>query len=195
MTPAMMHLLDVVRELHVADTRLSDFAPFPQDMHPDTLRPCEKPATKLAAQWPLSGTQATDAVVNAIRDAAYDAHWLQAYTEEEVGTDFINRHNYFELYGPSGAFRTNACRGYISYWGAGLNYGWHQHMAEELYVILSGEAEFFAQGEKSAQLQPGDIRLHLSNQPHAMITHEQPLLTYIIWRGEGLADLPRMSAS
>lgn len=38
----------------------------------------------------------------------------------------------------------------------------------------------------------GETRAHASDQPHSMITRDQAIFTYVLWRGNGLADLPQM---
>lgn len=72
---------------------------------------------------------------------------------------------------------------------AGLRYPWHHHPAEEVYVVLAGSAEFHRAGETSAILHSGDVCEHRSNQPHAMVTHEQAVIAYVVWRGD-LDTLP-----
>jgi hypothetical protein len=178
----------------------------------------ETPALAAFAEWPAEAPQAecmaqtipaiplvtalsapvspvTSAIVNAIKSAAADAHWQQTYSEAEVGRDFLNRYGWFELLGPAGVFRSDSLRAYIAYWGENLNYGWHHHEAEELYYILAGTAEFHAEGLPSAMLRPGGLRHHITDQPHAMDTHAEPVLALVLWRGPGLAGVPRMSGA
>ena len=85
-------------------------------------------------------------------------------------------------------------RGYVAYWGAGLNYDWHSHQAEELYLTLAGGAVFRVDGNE-AFVGSNETRHHESWQSHAMTTTEQPILTFVLWRGDGMGDLPRMDAA
>ncbi len=133
-------------------------------------------------------------MVEAIAATAELANWKVTYTEEEVGADFLARYGYYELFGPTGHFHSTQLRGYVAYWGAGLNYDWHSHQAEELYVTLAGGAQFRVEGNE-AFVGPGQTRLHQSWQSHAMITGDQPILTFVLWRGAGLNALPQMDAS
>ena len=66
----------------------------------------------------------------------------------------------------------------------GLFYPWHHHPAEELYVIIAGEAVFEAAGRPPRRLGPGYTAFHASNQPHAMTTEDKPVLAYVLWRGD-----------
>ena len=36
--------------------------------------------------------------------------------------------------------------------------------------------------ENNKVLKPGDVSEHRSNQPHAMRTHNLPIMAYVIWR-------------
>ena len=108
----------------------------------------------------------------------------------------MQRYGYVELLGPSGHFVDHTTRAYIGYWGEGLVYPWHAHQAEELYFVVAGGAEF-AVADGRYQRGVGDTQLHTANQPHAMTTSPegQGILTFVLWRGDGLAGLPSMTPS
>ncbi|MDQ0471827.1 dimethylsulfonioproprionate lyase family protein [Labrys wisconsinensis] len=62
-------------------------------------------------------------------------------------------------------------------------YPLHAHPAIELYLVLSGTAEWTAGADK-ADRPPGALILHPSGLPHAMRTREAPLLALFTWRGD-----------
>lgn len=187
-------VLEAARQLHQSHPELQAFGPWPTDLTPTGLQPRPIPATELVRDFELEGTNRTQALVDAVRATAHFANWKRTYTEEEVGPDFRNRYGYYELMGPTGHFHTNQMRGFIGYWGAGLNYDWHCHEAEELYLNLAGSAVFRVEGDDVLVL-PHQTRAHGSWQSHAMITSNQPILNLILWRGEGIAGLPRMDVA
>ncbi|WP_164661914.1 dimethylsulfonioproprionate lyase family protein [Tropicibacter sp. Alg240-R139] len=187
-------VLEAARQLHNLHPDLNGFAPWPDDLTPSGLQPRAVPATDLVANLALPGTPQTDALVQAVKAATHLASWKRTYTEEEVGTDFRNRYGYFELFGPTGHFHSTQLRGYIGYWGERLSYDWHSHEAEELYLSIAGEATFYAD-EDEASFQAGQTRAHTSWQSHAMVTNGHPILTFVLWRGAGMADLPKMDAA
>ncbi|MEQ9259885.1 MAG: dimethylsulfonioproprionate lyase family protein [Roseovarius sp.] len=187
--------LEAARHWHAAYPVQSAFAPWP-----GALAYAERPAVSVPALAHLTadpGT-ATEPAALFLRDAllaiAPHAEWRLTYTEEEVGADFLQRFGWFELAGPDGHFLTHELRITVGFWGAGLFYPRHQHEPEELYTVVSGEALFHADGEADARLGSGATRLHLSNQPHALTTEAAPVLTLVYWRGDGLANDPRMTA-
>ncbi|SPJ29079.1 dimethylsulfonioproprionate lyase family protein [Falsiruegeria mediterranea] len=187
-------VLEAARQLHAVHPDLNGFAPWPDDLTPSGLQPRAVPASDLVANLTLPGTQRTDALVQAVKSATHLASWKRTYTEEEVGADFRNCYGYYELFGPTGHFHSTQLRGYIGFWGEGLSYDWHSHEAEELYLNIAGEATFYAD-EDRVSVPAGETRAHNSWQSHAMVTHGQPILTFVLWRGAGMADLPKMDAA
>ncbi|MEM6277739.1 MAG: dimethylsulfonioproprionate lyase family protein [Pseudomonadota bacterium] len=186
-------LLGAVRQLHQATPSLNGFAPWPDDLSDRQVLPEAVPATTTLGVRSLRGTRDTARVIKALLAAAPHLHWKQSYSEEGVGRDFLDAYGYVELFGPGGHFHSTTLRGYIGYWGPGLTYDWHDHEAEELYFTLAGSASFCAKGMPSQVLRPGQARAHASNEPHLMATMGQPFLTYALWRGAGMAGLPRMT--
>ncbi|MCX8953305.1 dimethylsulfonioproprionate lyase family protein [Ruegeria sp. NA] len=184
-------VLEAARQMHHAHPGLAAFAPWPGDLTPTGLDAAPIPATRLVAAFDLVEDTPTRDLIAAVKATAHLAHWKHTYTEDEVGADFLNRYGYYELFGPTGHFHSTLLRGYIAYWGAGLNYDWHSHQAEELYLILGGGALFKVNGNET-YLGANQTRLHASWQSHAMVTTDQQILTYVLWRGEGMGDLPRM---
>ncbi|KMW59340.1 hypothetical protein AIOL_004322 [Candidatus Rhodobacter oscarellae] len=182
-------LLEAARRLHEATPSLRDFAPWPRD-----LRPVPKPPVPCPASALLAGLPARAPLLAETMAVADQLEWRRTYSADEVGQDFLNRYGYVELYGPCGHFHSAQSRGYIAFWDAGLDYGWHDHAAEERYFALHGSPLFLSRSQPKARLQPGETRSHASYEQHAMRTLDTPFFCYAIWRGAGLAELPRMSA-
>ncbi|MFY2823783.1 dimethylsulfonioproprionate lyase family protein [Ruegeria sp. MALMAid1280] len=187
-------VLEAARQLHQAHPDLSAFGAWPTDLTATRLRPSHIPAVDLVRDFDADGSETTRALSDAIRATAHLAHWKLTYTEEEVGADLLQRYGYYELFGPTGHFHSTQLRGYVAYWGAGLHYDWHSHQAEELYLTLAGGAVFRVPGIECF-VGPNKTRHHESWQSHAMTTTDQPILTFVLWRGEGMDDLPRMDAA
>ena len=187
-------VLEAARLVHQAHPDLAAFGAWPDDLTPTGLQPAPIPATDLVRDFAEDVGEPARDLVAAIKATAHLAQWKLTYTEEEVGADFLNRFGYYELFGPTGHFHSTQLRGYVAYWGAGLNYDWHSHQAEELYLTLAGGAVFRVDGNE-AYVGPNETRHHESWQSHAMTTTEQPILTFVLWRGDGMGDLPRMDAA
>ena len=84
----------------------------------------------------------------------------------------------------------------VGFWmmGPGIDYPAHSHPAEELYAILSGQADWYDQHAGWTRRGPGDFILNASMVEHGMRTDEDPLLAMYCWRGD-LDTLPTHAAS
>ena len=61
----------------------------------------------------------------------------------------------------------------------------HSHAPEELYLVLSGTAEWQKGiGAPFASKPPGSLIVHRPNEPHAMLTNTAPLLAMWTWFGD-----------
>lgn len=189
-------LLSATTDLVHANQSLHEFCSWPDD-----LRLTDKPALYLTAldhirrdfcDVPLPDKHSK--FLDAFRCADTDMNWQQTYTEQEVGLDFLNRYAHCELIEPKGHFYSTTNRVFIAYWGAGLFYPWHNHLAEELYFVIAGSAKFHTPNSERI-LQAGGVQFHESNQPHAMTTDPQGdgILTLVMWRGAGLDGVARLS--
>lgn len=188
MTAAFRHLLDQARIMHRDHAGLAQFVGFPTDLEDQDYTPFDIPAAAL-----LRGdTGATTPDIAPLRDAFVgagpDAQWRETYKDTDIGDDFMDRFACYCLIGPGAPFVSKTMAGFVVFMPAGLHYTWHHHPAEELYLVLSGEAEFIRRGEAPETLRAGDTSFHHSNQPHAMTTHDHPVMAYVTWRNH--LDIP-----
>ncbi|MHA7773222.1 dimethylsulfonioproprionate lyase family protein [Roseibium sp. M-1] len=194
---AFDRLLETLQRLYAETEAMRDFAPWPDNLVWSEREPVALPVAGHVGGWDETsdGTAASSVhndVHKAMAEAAAHAEWRLTYTEEQVGAHFLENYGYFELFGPDGHYRTSEARAYVAYWGPWLFYDWHHHEAEELYVIVSGSGLFHLEGGADGLLKRGDTRLHGSWQKHAMTTGDEPILTFVMWRGAGLEGLPKM---
>ena len=177
-------LLNEARTTHESYPELSAFCPFPED-----LEPCDVAPHRINPAILMETDRALDsAPLAAFRDAfvtcSPHAGWRETYRGTSIGEDFLNRFGCYELFGKDGAFRSAQSRSFVVYATPGLYYPWHHHPAEELYLIVAGEAEFHLEGEGSRLMRPGDTVFHPAGRPHAMTTHDKPVMAYVMWRGD-----------
>jgi len=64
----------------------------------------------------------------------------------------------------------------------------HHHVAEEIYVPLTGGTEWRMGEGGFRKREAGQVVHHASNVNHAMRTGNEPLLALYIWRGGPLAQ-------
>jgi quercetin dioxygenase-like cupin family protein len=181
-------LRTAARVLHHTHTALAQFCGFPDDVAVQDCAPHDIPAAALMQ----GDTGKTSNEVKALRDAFVaagpHAKWRETYKGTDIGQDFMDRFACYCLIGEGGPFISRKLAGYVVFMPPHLHYTWHQHPAEEMYLVLSGAAEFHRSGETSEVLRAGDTSFHGSNQPHAMTTHDEPVMAYVTWRNH--LDIP-----
>lgn len=115
-------------------------------------------------------------------------HWGQTYAEADFGRHFIDNYGWLELFGTRGHFANEAVAGGFLVLGPGVVYPDHHHVAEEIYVPLTGGTEW-RMGEGGFHVRAaGEVIHHASNVNHAMRTGCEPLLALYVWRGGPLAQ-------
>jgi hypothetical protein len=114
--------------------------------------------------------------------------WGQTYTEADFGTVFIQNYGWLEVFGTRGPFVNDTVAGGVLLLGPNLLYPDHHHIAEEIYIPLTGGAEW-RMGEGAFRVhEAGEVIHHTSNVSHAMRTGSDPLLALYLWRGGPLAQ-------
>ena len=186
--------LKATQAWHASLPNARGFCPWPDQVDYQPRQAHALPAAKLIKDAPGRASRGSMPLLTALQAIAPIIEWRHTYTEDQVGKHFLDNFGWFELAGPTGHFVTHQTRITAAYWGPGLLYGRHQHAPEELYTVVSGGGMFHVDGEEDRWLGPGQTRYHASNQPHAMTMQKEPIVTLVFWRGEGLADPPRMSA-
>ena len=117
-----------------------------------------------------------------------DLRWGQTYTTADLSQHFIDNYGWIELVGTRGHFASeNVAAGFLVL-GPGIVYPDHHHVAEELYVPLTGGTEW-RKGEGGFTVRAaGEVIHHPSNVSHAMRTGADPLVALYLWRGGPLAQ-------
>lgn len=176
------NLLQRVRQMHEAHAALSAFCAFPDDLRTQEVVPFTIPAWSLLAMETGLFTPNYTSVRDAFVACGPHATWRETYKGTDIAQDFMDRFACYCLIGQGGAFSSAQMAAWVVYMPAGLYYPWHHHPGEEMYLTLAGEAEFMRKGAPNEVLRAGETCQHASNQPHAMQTHDHPVMAYVIWR-------------
>ncbi len=126
-------------------------------------------------------------LVRFLRDHAADFHWGQTYTSADFGENFIDNYGWLEVFGTRGHFASDTIAGGFLILGPHIEYPDHHHVAEELYIPLTGATEWRMDDQPWRRRAAGEIIHHASNVSHAMRTGSEPLLAFYLWRGGPLA--------
>lgn len=189
--PAFDRAFQAARALY-ADTPLRDFVSFD---HAATFRGCTPfhiPAAD--AMWQDTTLTTPNPEWRDPFTAIWDqVTWRETYKGTDIGDDFMSRFGCYELIGHDGPYHSTAMRGFIVYMPAGLYYDWHHHPAEEMYVVLAGQAEFEMVGKDPVTAPPGTAIFHPSGVPHRTTTHAAPMLAWVSWRPPHMDIAPVLS--
>lgn len=135
------------------------------------------------------------ALARAVRDAAPLLAWRQSYGPDEADAAFLARYGWCELFGRSGPVPCEALAAGILLLGPATHYPAHSHVAQEIYVPLSGTAAWQRGGAEFVVRSPGECIVHASREAHAMRTDDAPLLAFYVWCGQGLGESARLAGA
>lgn len=93
-----------------------------------------------------------------------------------------------ELLGPEGLIKSDTLR--LGLYGMlpNFEYGIRTHPAEEVFLMLAGEAHWKRGDKQYAPLGPGGRSQHPSMLPHANKTEETSFMSIYVWRGDVSTD-------
>lgn len=121
--------------------------------------------------------------------------WGQTYTATDFGRHFIDNYGWLEVFGTRGHFVNETTAGGFLILGPDVLYPDHHHVAEEIYIPLTGGAEWRMADQPFRQREAGEIVHHASGINHAMRTGVEPLLALYLWRGGPLAERSTVTGS
>ncbi|RWE04392.1 MAG: transcriptional regulator [Mesorhizobium sp.] len=123
-----------------------------------------------------------------VADHRDELRWGQTYTASDFGRAFIDNYGWLEVFGTRGHFVNDDVAAGLLILGPGIVYPDHHHIAEEIYIPLTGGTEW-RMGEGGFHVrEAGEVIHHASNVSHAMRTGKEPLMALYIWRGGPLAQ-------
>jgi mannose-6-phosphate isomerase-like protein (cupin superfamily) len=136
-----------------------------------------------------------EAIANYLCFWSPDLAWAQTYSAAEVGGAFLDRYGWTELIGTRGPIASASLAAGFLLLGPETEYPAHHHVAEEVYVPISGQAQW-RRGGASWRVQPtGTPIYHASGESHAMRTMAAPLLALYLWRSGDLAQKSEFDTS
>ena len=102
----------------------------------------------------------------------------------KLSEEFSKRIFACEIIGPKGIIDNASIRVGLLLQLDYVAYPKHWHSAEELYLVLLGEAQWSVDDGSPEVRFPETFVHHRSNQPHSMTTSDEPLLAMWGWTGD-----------
>ena len=115
-----------------------------------------------------------------------ELHFNQTYSSSDFGEAFLQQYGWIKFLGPDAYWHSDTLSSGFILLGDNITYPEHWHVAEELYIPLSGSAEWYHEQLGWRQLPPGTVIHHASNVKHGTRTIGEPLLAMYLWRGGDL---------
>jgi quercetin dioxygenase-like cupin family protein len=141
-----------------------------------------RPRRDHAALLGMALAHARDPISASLASLTEALPWHYHYEPHPEAGDLADRIAFAEIIGPSAPLNAPGCRAGFTLMAPRTYYPLHAHPAVELYVVLSGHAEWTTP-EASRIVPPGGLVLHRTDQPHAMRTATEPLLALYGWSG------------
>ena len=173
-------------------------ASFLEDWPPGYVHRAVAPRALPVLRWlpQMTGDTAAFAcdLVAAVSHAAPSLGWRQTYTVSELGAAFLDNYGWSEIVGGTGPLASGRLACGFLILGPSTHYPRHRHEAEEIYVPLSGTAEW-QQGDSVWRARPPGMPIHHArDEPHAVRTGAGPLLALYVWRSANLSQSARLDA-
>lgn len=147
---------------------------------PPELPPAQMPA---CAALPEMLGDPEEELNQLLAACAEDLHWRQAGFGK-LPDDALQQLAVAELIGPDGMFRNQKMRIGLLIQRQGFHYPWHRHAAQEVYLVLKGTALWAVDNADPSPRAPGSIILHASQQPHTIVTVQDPICALWGWVGD-----------
>ena len=177
-------LLRTTQTAYAENAEMTGFTPFPDDIGRQAVTPFHSTCCDVFCEDKKLVSQRYAVLQDAIRAASNAVHWRETYKDTEIGADFMDRFACYCIIGENAPFMSAAIRLFMVYMPYHFYYPWHQHPAEEMYMVVSGNGVFKRKGCPDERLTEGSTSFHESNQPHALETLDDPVLCLVAWRDD-----------
>ena len=146
------------------------------------------PAADLVGPSLKNARALTRPLLQNFADHSHRLRWEQTYRAEDrlVPQSMLDGYGFADVIGEHGPFVSDRIRCGILVFGPGIDYPSHHHAAEEIYILLAGNADFTLHGEAPARRRAGDVVYVDPNRPHALATRKKALVIFYLWQGGDL---------
>lgn len=113
------------------------------------------------------------------------ADWVRNpnYAKDPPDPNFLDNYGYVEVIGPGRRIDTPDCRVGFLMLGPRTHYPIHEHPAEEVYHVMSGDALWLRAESPWRVEPPGTLIHHPSWMRHATHAQTKPMLALYCWAG------------
>ncbi len=126
------------------------------------------------------------AIIDSLIQTQSNLRFGQTYSEADFGAGFLHQYGWIKLLGPDAYWHSDQLASGFLILGDDVTYPQHWHQAEEIYLPISGNAEWYREGQGWRRQPAGSLIHHASRVKHATRTIGEPMIALYLWRGGDL---------
>lgn len=154
---------------------------------PDRLfEPRSLPVQEYLPRLSSMATTPYRAIIDSLIQTQSDLRFGQTYSVTDFGAGFLRQYGWIKLLGPDAYWHSDQLASGFLILGDDVTYPQHSHQAEEIYLPISGNAEWYRQDRGWQKQSAGSLIHHASKVKHATRTIGEPLIALYLWRGGDL---------
>jgi len=127
-------------------------------------------------------------VLDRLIEAQAGLYFGQTYSESDFGAEFLHQYGWIKLLGPDAYWHSDQLSSGFLILGDDNIYPQHWHEAEELYLPISGDAEWYQQDQGWQRKPAGSLIHHASGVKHGTRTTGEPMIALYLWRDGNLTQ-------
>ena len=152
------------------------------------LKPNSLPVLSYLPQMSNQAPDENRPLIDHLIDIQSSLHFNQTYSSADFGDAFLQQYGWIKFLGPDAYWHSNVLSSGLVLLGDNVTYPEHWHLAEELYLPISGTADWYHEEKGWQTIPPDQMIHHASNIKHSMRTSGEPLLVLYVWRGGELVQ-------
>lgn len=130
-------------------------------------------------------------IIDSLIEAQANLRFGQTYSEADFGAEFLRQYGWIKILGPDAYWHSSQLASGFLILGNDVTYPQHWHEAEEIYLPISGNAEWYREDQGWLRQPVGTVIHHSGGVKHGTRTIGEPLIALYLWRG---GDLNQKSA-
>jgi len=163
-----------------------------------SLEPNDLPVLRYMAEIAVkqqSSQKPEQVLVARLADLTKALVWRQTYTADDFGANFLDGYGWTMIVGPGGLLASDNLLCAVLMLGPEIEYPFHSHQAEEIYVPIAGLPAFRLEGQPWRSRPPGEVVHHTPWLAHALCSGDEPCLILSLWRNGDLGQKSRIGLS
>jgi len=150
------------------------------------LEPQSLPVLEYLPRLSSMATTSYRDIIDSLIQAQSNLRFGQTYSEADFGAGFLRQYGWIKLLGPDAYWHSDRLASGFLILGDDVTYPRHSHQAEEIYLPISGNAEWYRQDQGWQKQPAGNLIHHVSGVKHATRTIGEPMIALYLWRGGDL---------